>query len=94
MPDAKTTLPEPLSDRLAYVGQALYGRDFHGALADGLGVHRATLWRWLSGKRPQHDVDIDVLELLEREHAQSYDRAGDIAALKKALMIRIKGALK
>jgi hypothetical protein len=89
-----TTMPETLPGRLSFVGQELYGRDYHGSLADGLGVHRATLWRWLSGKRPQHDVDGDILELLDREHAQSYERAGDIAALKKALMIRIKGALK
>jgi len=86
MPEATETieaLPEGLPECLELVGTRLFGREWHAQVAAGLGVHRATLWRWMAGKRPQHDVDHDIVELLERERERQDDRARDITALRK-----------
>jgi hypothetical protein len=86
--EAIDALPEALPECLELVGTRLFGRDWHAQVAEGMGVHRATLWRWMAGKRPQHDVDRDIIEMLEHERERQDDRARDITALRKLFVKR------
>jgi hypothetical protein len=91
MRDATETveaLPKGLPECLELVGTRLFGREWQAQVAAGLGVHRATLWRWMAGKRPQHDVDHDLIELLERERERQDYRALQITALRKLFVKR------
>lgn len=82
-------IPATLAGRIELVGRTAYGRHWHSAVADGLGIHRATLWRWLSGDRPARDVDSDLIELLAAERRRAGRRAVDIAAAQRALTAHI-----
>jgi hypothetical protein len=82
-------IPATLAGRIELVGRTAYGRHWHGAVADGLGIHRATLWRWMSGDRPARDVDGDLIALLAAERRRAGRRAVDIAAAQRALAAHI-----
>lgn len=82
-------IPATLAGRIQLVGQVAFGRHWHGAVADGLGIHRATLWRWLSGDRPPRNVDADLITLLANERRRADRRAVDIAAAQRALAAHV-----
>ena len=82
-------IPDTLAARIELVGQVAFGRHWHSATADALGIHRATLWRWLSGDRLARDVDSDLVELLAAERRRAGRRAVDIAAAQRALAAHI-----
>jgi hypothetical protein len=88
-----TTLPETQVDRIVLVGKTLFGDDFHRQTAEGLGIHRATLWRWLTGNDNRiKNVDAELLSLLELERERSSARSARIAALQKLFLVRIREA--
>jgi transposase-like protein len=64
----------------------LYGRDWRGAVARRLGVHRATLWRWLAGKRTSRDIDADLVAMVDAERDVAAARSDEIARLQRTLL--------
>lgn len=79
-------LPETLPGRIEFVGERLYGRDWRGAVAHALGVHRATLWRWLAGKRTSRDIDTDLVALIDAERDVAAARSVEIGQLQRTLL--------
>jgi hypothetical protein len=83
------TLPDSQSGRIVLVGRTLFGDDWHRQTAEGLGIHRATLWRWLVGNDNRiKNVDAELLSLLERERSSA--RSARIAALQKLFLIKLR----
>ena len=78
-------LPETLPGRIEFVGERLYGRDWRGAVARGLSVHRATLWRWLAGKRTSRDIDTDLVAMVDAERDVAAARSDEIGRLQRTL---------
>jgi hypothetical protein len=83
-------LPETLPGRIEFVGERLYGRDWRGAVARGLGVHRATLWRWLAGKRTSRDIDADLVAMVETERDVAAARSDEVGRLQRTLLAFVK----
>ena len=83
-------LPETLPGRIEFVGEKLYGRDWRGAVARGLGVHRATLWRWLAGKRTSRDIDADLVAMVDAKRDVAAARSVEIGALQRALLAFVR----
>jgi hypothetical protein len=83
-------LPETLPGRIEFVGEKLYGRDWRDAVAHLLGVHRATLWRWLAGMRTSHDIDAALVALLEAARGVAAARSVEIGLLQRALLAFVK----
>jgi hypothetical protein len=83
-------LPETLPGRIEFVGERLYGRDWRGAVARGLGVHRATLWRWLAGKRTSRDIDADLVAMVDAKRDVAAARSVEIGALQRALLAFVR----
>ncbi len=79
-------LPETLPGRIEFVGEKLYGRDWRSAVARGLGVHRATLWRWLAGKRTSRDTDSDLVAMVGAECDVAAARSDEIGRLQRTLL--------
>ena len=85
-----SSLPETLPGRIEFVGEKLYGRDWRGAVARGLGVHRATLWRWLAGKRTSRDINADLVAMVDAERDVAAARSDEIGALQRTLLAFVK----
>jgi hypothetical protein len=83
-------LPETLPGRIEFVGERLYGRDWRGAVAHALGVHRATLWRWLAGKRTSRDIDADLVAMVDAGRDVAAARSDEIRRLQRTLLAFVK----
>ncbi|SDG60256.1 hypothetical protein SAMN05216338_1001873 [Bradyrhizobium sp. Rc2d] len=83
----RSTLP----GRIEMVGTGLYGEAYRRRLAQGLGISRGTLWAVLSGrKRTARDVDLALLDLIDRERDATAERGMALTKLKKSLLSAIK----
>jgi hypothetical protein len=85
-------LPDTPAGRIELVGKTLFGEDWHVATAAALGVHRGTLWRWMSDRTKNvrmRDVDHHLLDLLEVERERTHARSAQIAALQKLFIHKI-----
>ena len=90
---AKMTLPDTQAGRIGMVGMTLYGDDWIPRTAAGLGVHRATLWRWINGTSHKvPNVDDALLSLLELERERVSARNAQIVALQKLFLVRMREA--
>lgn len=83
-------LPETLPGRIEFIGKRLYGRDWRGAVAHALGVHRATLWRWLAGKRTSRDIDAALAAMVDAERDVAAARSDEIRRLQRTLLAFVK----
>ena len=85
-----THTPKTLAQRLEYVGTALYGRHgWTGRLAKGLGIGRTMLWHYRNGDRPDRDLDVEMIDLIERERTASTMRDMELTKLRHRLVAMV-----
>ncbi|MBB5046866.1 transcriptional regulator with XRE-family HTH domain [Rhodopseudomonas rhenobacensis] len=87
LPDiAGAQLPSDPLSRIEHVGKTLYGTEWRGRLADGMGVGRTTLWSWLSGSsKPPGDIDARLARAVRIEASYGQRRAARLAGIYSAL---------
>lgn len=74
------------------VGTGLYGEEWRGRLAAGIGISRGTLWSIMSGSnRHRRDIDAAMVALIERERDATAEHGMELTRLKNALLSAIKG---
>lgn len=74
------------------VGTGLYGDEWRGRLAAGIGISRGTLWSIMSGSsRHKRDIDAAMVSLIERERDMTIEHGAELTRLKNSLLFAIKG---
>ncbi|WP_038965589.1 hypothetical protein [Bradyrhizobium diazoefficiens] len=88
---AAKTFPKDPPGRLEAVGTTLYGISWRSRLAAGLRVSRNTLHEWLGGSwtRARRYIDVELIDLLDRERDACAERGVEITALRRQLLGKI-----
>ena len=78
--------PKDLPGKLRFAGPPLYGEYWKAKLAEGLGISRSQLFHWLNGRfKSNRDIESDLIDLVEREHAASTTRGVELTALRRVM---------
>lgn len=87
-PPKTPPLPTDQPGRITVVGITLYGAFWRRRLADGLGISRDTLHRWLQigGANTDRDIDGELVDLLDAERDACAERSIEITALRRRLV--------
>lgn len=62
--------------RLKEIGKAIHGKNWRRPLARDLGIHRVTLWRYVTGDNIPKHIELAVKQLEEQNNEKCGNNSG------------------